>query len=321
MNDSPGKFAPVSGARLRVSADNLISSIRGIVESIKEISAIEYERLDIELPTIDQTAIEFRCKEFIDRVSRFASYFSAFHAGYKTQETIIAKRSVEYSLGRPEGHISNLERLCTGSTEFLAAIGVTWMFWFRGDAERNLLSTKGEWIQKWEDSEWWIVRTIPKGRDLRGFYLWNLPCVYVNHRESLEAMIVPSFLSHITQECKVLDLRIDTQNPQNTPGNKSPKPEIDTQNTQIKDVLSEDKRTLTWGGKSYPLKTNASRLVEKLLEVYPRSLHQEYLKTNCEFNSDIRNIVRDGKLQEVVVRAVGEGGKTIPGMWRLSDPK
>lgn len=138
-----------------------------------------------------------------------------------------------------------------------------------------------------------------------------------SHLEAIENRL----FTEMAQVLRDLNSENHTQNPQNTPGNESPKPGIDPQNIQIKDALSEDKRTLTWGGKSYPLGTNASRLVEKLLEVYPRSLHQEYLKTNCEFDSDIRNIVRDGKLQDVVVRAVGEVGKNIPGMWRLSDPK
>jgi hypothetical protein len=105
---------------------------------------------------------------------------------------------------------------------------------------------------------------------------------------------------------------------QDPPGNKTDKPRNNTQNPQNKNGLSEDKRTLVWGRKTKALTTNGSRLVEQLFNAYPKPLHESYLKTECDFESDIRNVVRDGKLEDVIVRAVDENGKSIRGMWQLS---
>ena len=68
----------------------------------------------------------------------------------------------------------------------------------------------------------------------------------------------------------------------------------------------------------------ASRLVKVLVDEFNKGflyLHEEYLKTEGEFESDVRHIVRDSKLESIVVREVGADGKTIKGKWGLIDPK
>ena len=88
--------------------------------------------------------------------------------------------------------------------------------------------------------------------------------------------------------------------------------------------LSPDGFTLRWGGVCTPLSPTSSRLVKVLVDEFNKGflyLHEEYLKTEGEFESDVRHIVRDSKLESIVVREVGADGKTIKGKWGLIDPK
>lgn len=87
--------------------------------------------------------------------------------------------------------------------------------------------------------------------------------------------------------------------------------------------LSKDGRTLDWDGKQYPISTTASAVVRILEESYwngVQFLHEQYLKAESEVESDIRNIVRDNNLKDVVVRQMKER-KRVNGMWGLVELK
>lgn len=89
------------------------------------------------------------------------------------------------------------------------------------------------------------------------------------------------------------------------------------------DGLSEDGRTLTWGGVEFPLSPKAADLVRVLIDSRANGelwLHQEYLKTQGEFESDVRTLVRDAKLTGLVVRQVGPDSRCVKGKWGLIDP-
>ena len=67
--------------------------------------------------------------------------------------------------------------------------------------------------------------------------------------------------------------------------------------------LSPDGFTLRWGGVCTPLSPTSSRLVKVLVDEFNKGflyLHEEYLKTEGEFESDVRHIVRDSKLESIV---------------------
>lgn len=90
------------------------------------------------------------------------------------------------------------------------------------------------------------------------------------------------------------------------------------------DGLSPDGLTLRWAGSTYPLTETAARLVKLLVDAFDSRfpyLHEEYLKTEGEFESDVRNIVRSAGLGSIVCREVATDGKTVKGKWGLIDPK
>lgn len=90
------------------------------------------------------------------------------------------------------------------------------------------------------------------------------------------------------------------------------------------DGLSSDGLSLRWGGKLYPIKPRAARVLRLLVDSFESGfpyLSEEYLKTEGESESDMRHLVRDGGLADVVIREVGPEGKIIKGKWGLIDPK
>lgn len=79
--------------------------------------------------------------------------------------------------------------------------------------------------------------------------------------------------------------------------------------------ISQDGRTLVWGGVNHPLTGKAASLVRLLLDAYPKFLHEEYLRQEAEFNISIRNLVGYNRLQAVVIRDPSRRG-----FWGLCDP-
>lgn len=93
---------------------------------------------------------------------------------------------------------------------------------------------------------------------------------------------------------------------------------------QHPDGLSEDGLTLRWGGRLFPIKPTAARVIGQLVDSFNHGfpyLAEEYLKTVGETETDMRHLVRDGGLADVVIREVGPNGKSIKGKWGLIDPK
>jgi hypothetical protein len=164
----------------------------------------------------------------------------------------------------------------------------------------------------WLKSEWWEVtrerilndirgKDVSNNEQLKDFFAYLQGGLQPLKKQIADFLDNASFHDDVKRDLALLET-----------------PEIHTQNPQNKDGLSEDKRTLVWGRKTKTLTTNGSRLVERLFNAYPKPLHESYLKAECDFESDIRNVVRDGKLDDVIVRAVDENGKPIRGMWQLS---
>jgi hypothetical protein len=159
----------------------------------------------------------------------------------------------------------------------------------------------------WENFEWAIWRAM---RQIGGA---NMPCHPAkNHKARLQA----------------LDAVIDwCQRNEKIPAMIVPAdPEVVNTGPAITliDGLSPDGLTLRWGGIQYPLSTTAARLVKLLVETFENGfpyLHEEYLKTEGEFENNVRHIVRDAGLESIVVREVGANGKVIKGKWGLIDPE
>jgi hypothetical protein len=312
MNDSPGKPVPVSGDRLRVIAGNLIANLRELIQSIEH------------LPTISLGSIENPEPEFIESVYRaklgdvrrsvwfVADSYAKFREGFKPLQRQTAKLVVEYAILRPVNYLSNLERLLSDSSRFLEHIGWIWFLNTpRDDGDFKQHESQSEWklaVKKFKESsteaaadfvrrerhldpDWWDSREIPKGSSLNHI-VYHLPHVCKNHGDTLAAITEREFLGHLTQECKILGLENHTQNPQNPPGNESPKPEIDTQNPQIKDGLYRDQRRFVWCGESYDeLSDTIMNILEMLLKNYP----------NKTFEGEIENKI---------------GAIPISGFWR-----
>lgn len=99
---------------------------------------------------------------------------------------------------------------------------------------------------------------------------------------------------------------------------------IPDQTIGLMDGLSPDGLTLRWGGVLHSLSPTSARLVKLLVDSFERGfpyLHEEYLKTEGEFESDVRHIVRDAQLDSIVVREVDTKGKQVRGKWGLVNPK
>lgn len=254
--------------------------------------------------------LDKNCREVFDALRDCSVAFVKFREAFEPCQKDVSKHVGGYQLERPKGFLSHLTKLSKQSSVVLNSLADICN---RGGDFRNWYVSNPPWLE----SDWWDSLKIQPRPQLDNL-LDALQKRVEEYRPMIESITEGDFCENILQEIEVVELEFE---PRNTPGDEIPIDENRTQNPQIKDGLSEDKRTLIWGGKSYPLGINASRLVEKLLEVYPRSLHQDYLKTNCEFDSDIRHIVRDGKLKAVIVRAVDESGKEIGGQYRLRDPR
>lgn len=89
----------------------------------------------------------------------------------------------------------------------------------------------------------------------------------------------------------------------------------------LADGLSTDKRSFRWHGKTYNLGLVPSKVVELLHNRYLDGeyfVHEQFIKTECEVGSDMRHIVRDNHLEDLIVRQKKPNGKTTNGMWGLN---
>jgi hypothetical protein len=89
----------------------------------------------------------------------------------------------------------------------------------------------------------------------------------------------------------------------------------------LADGLSSDKRSIRWHGKTYTLGLAASKVVELLHNRYLAGeyfLHEQFIKEEAEIDSDMRHIVRDNALGDLIVRQKKPNGKPAQGMWGLS---
>jgi hypothetical protein len=94
----------------------------------------------------------------------------------------------------------------------------------------------------------------------------------------------------------------------------------DAEAPTIKDGFSIDGRTFHWCGKSYSLSESASRVVRVLYDAHVRGtrfLHESYIKTEAEVESDVRNVVRDNGLSALIIPEMDPNGKRIKGKWGL----
>jgi hypothetical protein len=90
---------------------------------------------------------------------------------------------------------------------------------------------------------------------------------------------------------------------------------------ESKDGFSQDGRTFRWLGKNYVLNLNPSKVVKVLFDAYMQGqswLHQDYIKTVSEIQTDLRHLVRDNQLEELIVKQKEKDGKSIRGMWGLN---
>lgn len=89
----------------------------------------------------------------------------------------------------------------------------------------------------------------------------------------------------------------------------------------LADGLSTDKRSFRWHGKTYNLGLVSSKVVELLHNRYLDGeyfVHEQFIKTECEVGSDMRHIVRDNHLEDLIVRQKKPNGKPTNGMWGLN---
>lgn len=89
----------------------------------------------------------------------------------------------------------------------------------------------------------------------------------------------------------------------------------------LADGLSTDKRIFRWHGKTYTLGLVPSKVVELLHNRYLDGeyfVHEQFIKTECDVGSDMRHIVRDNHLEDLIVRQKKPNGKTTNGMWGLN---
>ena len=87
------------------------------------------------------------------------------------------------------------------------------------------------------------------------------------------------------------------------------------------DGFSVDKRCFQWRGKKYYLNEKPSSVIEVLYNGYLNGkgfLHEQYIKVEAEVESDIRTLVRDNELKELIVRLKDDNGNYKKGFWGLS---
>lgn len=90
---------------------------------------------------------------------------------------------------------------------------------------------------------------------------------------------------------------------------------------KFEDGFSQDGRTFRWRGKNYVLNLNPSKVVKVLFDAYMQGhswLHEDYIKTESEIQTDLRHLVRDNRLEELIVKQKEDYGKSIRGMWGLN---
>jgi hypothetical protein len=88
--------------------------------------------------------------------------------------------------------------------------------------------------------------------------------------------------------------------------------------------FSSDGRTFFWNGQSYLLRESASRVVQVLYDEYIQGtqyVHEQYIKAMAEIKSDLRTVVRDTKLAELIIRELDAKGKRVNGKWGLAPRK
>jgi hypothetical protein len=107
------------------------------------------------------------------------------------------------------------------------------------------------------------------------------------------------------------------------------KAEFDLKNAGLKyvslqnqdDGFSQDGRTFRWHGKTYTLSHGASKVVELLHARYQAGecfVHEQFVKIECNIASDMRTVVRDNELDDLIVRKKKPNGKFARGMWGLN---
>lgn len=103
-------------------------------------------------------------------------------------------------------------------------------------------------------------------------------------------------------------------------GTVAPEPEPE----RLPDELSDDGLTLRWGGRLFNIKPKAAKVIQLLVNSYRRGfpyLSENYLKTEGGTESEMRHLVRDNGLEDVVIRQLKDDGSRVNGMWGLIDPK
>lgn len=89
------------------------------------------------------------------------------------------------------------------------------------------------------------------------------------------------------------------------------------------DGLSTDGRTLHWGGKAYSVGPGAVGVIRLLIDAYRSGkpyLSQAYLMAEGDCETEIRTLVKNNKLDGVLVRQKKPDSKLVKGMWGLVDP-
>lgn len=90
----------------------------------------------------------------------------------------------------------------------------------------------------------------------------------------------------------------------------------------LQDGWSADGLSLRWGGELFTMTASAAAVVRLLVDAFRRGepLSEQYLKTESDVDSDLRTLVRDNALGELVV-PFSQHGRRRKGFWAMVDPK
>ena len=124
-------------------------------------------------------------------------------------------------------------------------------------------------------------------------------------------------MGYRARACEILISSIENQ----VASQKQVDADVGNRHDVLTDGLSSDKRSFRWNGKTYTLGLAPSKVVELLHNRYLDGeyfVHEQFIKTECDVGSDMRHIVRDNHLEDLIVRQKKPNGKTTNGMWGLN---
>ena len=241
----------MANTNLRETAGCLVGRLRGVEDTIQHCFSIAGVGDDT---TWDSPGLlDKNCREVFDALRDSSVAFVEFRGALEPFQKALPKHIGDYRLDRPKGFLSHLQKL---SEQSLRVLNQFAEICNRGGDFRNWYVSNPPWLE----SDWWDGLKIQPRPQLDNL-LDALQKRVKEYGPMIESITEGDFCETILQEIEVVELEFE---PQNTPGNESPEPEIDPQYPQntkelFRVELDVDLRVLYFGTETF------DRLTERIV--------------------------------------------------------